>query len=124
MSDVAIIVVKSGTEIAPAAVYLHGHGPDALKILKKAVPRMRLNDPCYSVARLIGECHKRIKGNRGLGVVEPPSLELLESEDLSEYSHWDAGVIVYDCGHGGCALYAGYLADQYDGQCDMPVPPM
>lgn len=106
MGDRSITIVKAGANIAACGVYTHWRGEESVSDLKDAIPRMRANDPDYSAARLIGELHAKMEGNSGLGVVPPPAD--LKPETLKEYTHGDAGVLVYDCETGELSAYAGY----------------
>jgi hypothetical protein len=113
MGDRCIIYVKG----APAAVYLHWDGNRALELLRGAIPRMRLCDECFSSARLVGHIHTEISGNLSLGLIDPP--KDFSAAGMREYSHGDAGVIVYDCSTGTIVTYAGYT-DEKDWQALKP----
>ena len=100
MGDRARIQVKQGGNMASCSVYLHWWGDEAVKLLKKAVPRMREGDCDYSTARLIGELHATDDGNGGLGVLPPAK----KDQDWDDFSHGDAGVdlVVERSGYDPC----------------------
>lgn len=114
MGDRAIIVVKSDQEIAPCAVYLHWSGAAALDLVQTAIERMkgREGDVSYATARLIGICHEHVEGNLSLGVISAPSARNVLTGKLDDYSHGDAGVIVWDCGTNVVQAFAGYHAER------------
>lgn len=118
MGDRALVYVKD----APAALYLHWHGHEAIGILKGAIPRMRCGDPDYSSARLAGHAHTLVDGNCGLGLVEKPE-NLTPKYLADEYSHGDAGVVVYDCKTGVATLAGGYLQGRHGNTLHLEVPP-
>ncbi len=113
MGDRVVIHVEG----APCSLYMHWGGEDAIDILKAAVPRMRCGDEMYSQARLIGMAHERVPGNTGVGVLPPPD-SLPPSKD---YSHGDAGVILYNCSSGEATGHHGYLTKK--GLMNIGIPP-
>ena len=121
MGNRATIFVKDRNGYAPAGVYLHWSGREALDWLKEAVPRMRKGDSHYSAARLCGECHVRLPGNLSLGLLKAPE----DDEELlaEDFSPGDAGILVYNCETGETRLLDGYLAKQHGDTVKLPVPP-
>lgn len=116
MGDRSVIVIKG----APCAAYLHWNGEESLGWLKEAISHMRKGDDGYSMARLIADLCARVPGNRNVGVLDAP-----ENEDAidADYSHGDAGVIVYDCETGTARFWHGYLADANPEPLSLGVPP-
>lgn len=109
MGDRAVIYVKDSA----CALYLHWGGREVRKLLKKAAPTMRRDDPDYAQARLIGAACAMSPGITGIGVLPPP--ESLPPSD--DYSHGGAGVFVVDCKTGIVETFHGY---GFDGE-DAPV---
>lgn len=108
MGDRVNIRVKAGNDKAPCGVYLHWGGDGALDYLERAIPSMRLGDSAYSTARLIGELHKSIDGNTGLGVVS------------YDFHDGGAGIVTYDCDTGEVTCEKGYLKSPKEA---FPLPP-
>ena len=117
MGDRAIIHVKDSA----CSAYLHWDGASNIELLNQAIPTMRYDDPDYSQARLIGVLHNAISGNSGLGVMPPPSEEDY-AQNMLDYSHGDAGVIIYDCKTGELQVYNGYLEHE-DLPTKLDIPP-
>ena len=118
MGDRAIIVVKSGDEYSPCGIYFHWSGEKAIEYLQMGINETRPDDVGYLVARIIGEAHGDIDGGLSLGVIDPPNV-FDTRFNWSDYSHGDAGVIVYDCGTGVVEYHGGYLGlPAEDPDCD------
>lgn len=110
MTDRCVVAVKYGDHFAACAMYLHWDGSKAIDWLKEAIPGMSNEDENYSMARLIGFCHTKLKGNRFLGVTYN------KLDDLG-----DAGYVEYDCETGIIHCRNGYH-EEHDGE-QLPVPP-
>ena len=93
-------------------IYGHNSGYVSAKLLNKLHERMsgRRGDVAYACARLIGIMHEDIPGNLSLGVWNLPEDFRKEAGYLTEMSHGDAGVILYDCNDGSVECYGGYMS--------------
>jgi hypothetical protein len=121
MGDRALVIFKTEDEISPAA-YLHWSGNAVPEILEqhKTLMKTRTGDASYACARFIGICHNRIDGNLSLGVfsIKPEELKAVQegnADEIAEFSHGDAGVIVVDCSTEAFEwkAYGGYLAEKH-----------
>lgn len=92
-------------------IYGHNSGYAAPRLLAKLHERMenRRGDVAYAAARLIGIMHESIPGNLSLGVWNLPEDFRKEAGYLTEMSHGDAGVVLYDCVDGSVECYGSYL---------------
>lgn len=115
MGDRVLFIVHNksdGSEVEYSPViYGHNSGYKSAALLRKLHERMegRRSDVSYACARLIGIIHNEISGNLSLGVWNLPEDFLNEPDYLTQMSHGDAGVILYDCGDGSVKCYGGYM---------------
>ena len=116
MGDRCIILIEDSHGLNDAACYLHWAGSEAIELIKEAIPCMRKGDSTYSLARLIGFLHTKIKGNLSLGC-----FGIDVQKPLSDISNGDAGIVVYNCETGIINCAEGYLSDR-SGE-NLGVPP-
>jgi hypothetical protein len=120
MGNRALVIFTDGDRVSPV-VYLHwcgGELPVWLADLKHMMAG-REGDVDYSCARFIGLCHTKIDGNLSLGVWNiPPHIQRAvqtfeESgkarDQLTEYSHGDAGVVIVNATDYTWQACGGYL---------------
>lgn len=125
MGDVALVIFTNGQKVSPTT-YLHWNGEHVPKYLEELQSLMsdRVHDVDYVCARFVGLCHERVPGPLSLGSWNTPPLicnairnfkpDELRNE-LSDYTHHDAGVIVVQLPSLDWTAYHGYLEEKNNG---------
>ena len=121
MGDRALIIVtdRRRAEVSPV-IYTHWGGSTVPAVLDDAWELMgdRTGNVGYAAARIVGILHERTPGNLSLGVWNTPqtiqsAIRSGDADDLADaledYSHGNAGVVLYDCSTGEWTAYGGYL---------------
>ena len=128
MGDKALVIFTNKNEVSPVC-YLHWHGDAVPQLLKetKELMETRRGDIEYGAARFLGIVHSKMPNdNLSLGVwnaqadlqnavrnsfSDQPDFKATAIEELVEYSHGDAGVIIVDVSDYSWKAYGGYLSD-------------
>jgi hypothetical protein len=111
MGDRAVIAVRDNRGFAPAAIYLHWKGHEALALVDEAAAVMRNDDASYALARLVASIARHDEPSEILGLGLVPAPKATDAADgYRDYSCGDAGVLVVDVTARTVQCYAGYLA--------------
>jgi hypothetical protein len=114
MGDRVLFIVhnKSAGEQVEYSPVIYGHNAGYktahyLDLLRKRMAS-RMGDVSYAAARLVGIIHEETPGNLSLGIWNLPEDFEATEDYLTEMSHGDAGVVLYDCVDGTVQVFGSY----------------